>query len=221
MKVILAFRYIFGLPKSIYVNFKLLSFSQAIRLPIIVSTKTKLSSLKVKAIIHTKPKLGLIRIGFGSIRLLDYHYNRTILHVDGTIEFFGKTKIGQGSRIEIAPQGILQLGKEFTVSGGTKIICSKQISFADKCLVSWDTLFMDTDQHNIYDIHTNEVINKDKPIAIGNKVWIGNKATILKGSIVADNSIIGAASLVTSTFKDTHVIIAGHPAKIIKTNIRW
>ena len=38
-------KYVVGLPKSIYVNFRLCKFSDAIKLPIIVSSRTKLYSL--------------------------------------------------------------------------------------------------------------------------------------------------------------------------------
>jgi hypothetical protein len=54
-KIKMTIRYIGGLPKSIYVNFRLLPFIQAIKLPIIVSRKTLLSSLSGKVTLD-KPK---------------------------------------------------------------------------------------------------------------------------------------------------------------------
>lgn len=44
---------------------------------------------------------------------------------------------------------------------------------------------------------------------------------ILKGASINDNSIIGFKSLVTKKYTEKNVIIAGSPAKIIKTNINW
>ncbi|MCK9473615.1 hypothetical protein, partial [Sulfurimonas sp.] len=87
------FRYLFGLPKSIYVNFRLLPFSQAIKLPIIVSNKTKLISLNGKVNL-AKVKTGIIRIGFGGTEHIDYKYSRTILKIDGIVNFKSRVKIG-------------------------------------------------------------------------------------------------------------------------------
>ena len=59
-------RYASALPKSIYVNFRLLPPHQAIKLPIMVSRKTKLRSLSGKAHLKT----GIVRIGFGGTDML-------------------------------------------------------------------------------------------------------------------------------------------------------
>jgi hypothetical protein len=67
-KIKMAFRYLGGIPKSIYVNFRLLPFKQAIKMPIIVSRKTTLSSLSGSVSLD-KLKTGSIRIGFGNVEL--------------------------------------------------------------------------------------------------------------------------------------------------------
>ncbi len=45
--------------------------------------------------------------------------------------------------------------------------------------------------------------------------------SILKGATIFDNSIVAFGSIVTKSFTETNVIIAGIPAKIVKTNINW
>lgn len=55
-----------------------------------------------------------------------------------------------------------------------------------------------------------------KPIVIGDNVYIGNNAVILPGVHVGDNVIIGACSVVTKDIP-SNVVVAGVPAKIIKT----
>ena len=62
-KFVKLIRYVSGIPKSIYVNFRVLPFEQAIYLPIMVSRKTKLQSLSGKVTLG-KVKTGIIRIGF-------------------------------------------------------------------------------------------------------------------------------------------------------------
>lgn len=54
------------------------------------------------------------------------------------------------------------------------------------------------------------------PITIGDNVWIGGGAMILAGVTLGDNVVVGAGSVVTKSFGD-NVVIAGNPARIIKT----
>lgn len=54
------------------------------------------------------------------------------------------------------------------------------------------------------------------PIVIGDNTFIGMNAIILKGTAIGRNCIVGAGSVVHGTFPDG-VVIAGNPAKIIKS----
>jgi len=218
-KIINNLRYIGGLPKSIYVNLRVLPIKQAIKLPIIVSSKTQLRSLSGK-IELAKVKTGVIRIGFGSIQLVDYSCDRTILNIDGKIVFKGKAKIGMGSKIEVASSGILEFGENFINSATTKIICHKHITIGKDCLFGWDSLVMDTDYHTVCDFQ-NKKLNEDKAIVIGNKVWIGAKSSILKGSNIPYGSVIAFNTVLYSQFYDKNVILGGNPVRVIKKNIMW
>lgn len=54
-----------------------------------------------------------------------------------------------------------------------------------------------------------------KDVVIGKKCWIGMNAIILPGVKLGDNTIVGAGSVVTKSFPDGNLVIAGNPAKII------
>lgn len=216
-KAVKLIRYISGIPKSIYVNLRLLPFSQAIYLPIMVSRKTKLQSLSGKvtlAIIKT----GIIRIGFGGTDMLDYRYDRPILKITGHLHFEGKTKIGIGAKILV--DGFCSIGNNCHVTGDVLLICSKKILIGDDVMIAWRSIIMDTDQHQILD-KNNQCINENKAIHIGNNVWIGAQSFILKGASIPQGCIIGANSTITKSFETTHSIIVGSPAKIIKTEVQW
>jgi acetyltransferase-like isoleucine patch superfamily enzyme len=55
-----------------------------------------------------------------------------------------------------------------------------------------------------------------KPINIGSNVYIGTDSFILMGVNIGDNVVIGARSLITKSIPNDSVV-AGHPAKIIKS----
>lgn len=54
------------------------------------------------------------------------------------------------------------------------------------------------------------------PICIGDNVFIGANSTVLPGVTIGSNIVIGAGSVVTKDVPD-NVVVAGNPAKIVKT----
>ncbi len=77
------------------------------------------------------------------------------------------------------------------------------------------------DSHSIIDAHSNTRINHAKNVTIADHVWVGAHASILKGSSLASNSIVATRSVVTKSFDEEGVLVAGIPAKVIKHNITW
>ncbi|AGZ25633.1 MULTISPECIES: DapH/DapD/GlmU-related protein [Staphylococcus] len=55
-----------------------------------------------------------------------------------------------------------------------------------------------------------------KPITVKENAWIGAASTILPGVIIGENAIVGANSLVTKDVP-ANTIVAGSPARVIKT----
>lgn len=55
-----------------------------------------------------------------------------------------------------------------------------------------------------------------KPIIVGNNVYIGLDVIILPGVSIGNNVVIGAGAVVTKNIPDNSVV-AGVPAKVIKT----
>lgn len=56
------------------------------------------------------------------------------------------------------------------------------------------------------------------PIIIGKNCWIGQNSRIQKGVVLGDNCIVAANSVVTKG-APANCILAGNPAKVVKTNI--
>jgi len=216
-KIIKLIRYTSSIPKSIYVNFRLLPFKQAIHLPIIVSRKTKIQSLSGKVSLDSI-RIGIVRIGFGGTDMLDYKYDRAIIKITGTIHFKGKAKIGIGAKLAVS--GDLILGNNLNITGDALIICSKKISIDDDVMIAWKSIIMDTDHHEIYDKDDNH-INENKEIVIGKNVWVGARSFILKNTVIPNGSIIGANTMITKSFQDENTIIAGNPARILKQEVKW
>ncbi len=146
---------------------------------------------------------------------------RTIWDVSGNVVFYGRAWIGHGSRIVVAHNGNLTFGTNFASSADMSLVCYKKITFGANVLVSWNTLLMDTDFHPVSKDNNFENRECDKDISIGDHVWIGCRSTILKGVTIGNDNIIAAGCLVTKSFLQTHLLIAGNPGVIKKTGVYW
>jgi len=112
---------------------------------------------------------------------------------------------------------------EDTTSNGTEIwllennssvIIGKEVMFSDNIYIAC------SDTHSIID-ENGKLLNIGKSIEIGNHCWIGKYVRILKNTKIADNSIVALGSIVTKSFDETNVVLAGNPAKIVKTGVNW
>jgi hypothetical protein len=67
-----------------------------------------------------------------------------------------------------------------------------------------------------HDINNLNSYNLGKDVFIGNNCWIGMNSIILPGITLGDRTIVGAGSVVTKSFPEGSMLIAGNPAKFIK-----
>lgn len=102
--------------------------------------------------------------------------------------------------------------KSFAMSGGCYIQGCEGIYIGEGTIWSFNVSII-SQSHDLHDL--NKIPNTH-PIRIGKKCWIGANSTILPGIQLGDNTIVGANTVVTKSFIDGNVIIAGTPAKILK-----
>jgi acetyltransferase-like isoleucine patch superfamily enzyme len=68
--------------------------------------------------------------------------------------------------------------------------------------------------HDLYDNRKHPHLGE---IHIGAYCWIGMNSVILPDVVLGDFTIVGAGAVVTHSFSDGYCVIAGNPAKVIKT----
>ena len=77
-----------------------------------------------------------------------------------------------------------------------------------------------SDVHKIFDVETGERLNEAGDITLGERVWVSHRATLLKNTSLGDDSVVGASSVVSSAFPPNS-LVAGVPARLIRSGIRW
>ena len=145
------FNIVSSIPKTLRFNLHYFPLKTALKLPVVVSHRTYLRELHGKVELPENVETAMIKIGFGDVGHYDRKRSRTIWQVSGTVSFGGKASIGHGSKISV--RGDLKLGADFNMTAESTIVCAKEIRFGDDCLLSWDILVMDTDEHPLYNRH--------------------------------------------------------------------
>lgn len=198
-------------------NFYYFGFKGLYKLPVIVSKNIYIDTMKGQVYIENN-KPGIIKLGFGDVGIFSKKYDKGIWRNTGDIFFKGKASIGHGSKISNSSK--LELGENFTITAKSEIVCCENIKFGDNCLISWDTLIMDTDFHKVYDKENNQM-NLNEAITIGDNVWIGCRSLILKGAYIPTGCIIAANTTITKKTDFEQNTLLGGTNKILKRDILW
>jgi acetyltransferase-like isoleucine patch superfamily enzyme len=151
--------------------------------------------------------------------------NHSILYENAKVEAFGVGEISIG---------------ENSIIGDARISCREKITIGDHFLTSWNVFIQDFDSHPVKGaLRAAQVQNMthsffpsfqvdpmpsafhfDFPsecISIGNNVWLGANVTILKGAKIGDNCVVATGAVVLKGDYESHSLIAGNPAKVVKT----
>ena len=116
----------------------------------------------------------------------------------------------------------VEIGEHTSFNGTTIQIGenNSRVIIGSNCMFSFDIELNCTDSHSVLDANEN-LLNRGKFIEIGNKVWICKNATIMKNTKIPDNSIVSQNSVVTREFTESGIVIAGCPARQVKSGIHW
>lgn len=187
----------------------------------------------IKSVLNQYAKLRLKRMttlkGKGQ---LFYHTVR-IVHRDGATK--KNIILEEGcwplGHISVEGNGVVIMHPYSHLDGTAQILCVNRVEIGSHTLIAHNTTICDNNNHPISpsyrwkmsEDHMNHPSilwkhSKNAPIIIGNNCWIGTNVRICKGVTIGDNSIVAACSVVTKDVP-SNCIVAGNPARIVKTGI--
>lgn len=103
--------------------------------------------------------------------------------------------------------------KSFAVSGGCYIQGGNGIEIGDDTIFAPGVKIISAN----HDPANGMEWAPAPPIRIGRRCWIGANAVILPGVELGDGCIVGAGAVVTKSFPAGHCVLAGVPARQIRT----
>lgn len=142
-------------------------------------------------------------------------------------------KIGNNCTIcgilRVDEKGKIRIGDYTTIRYNSDLGAADSITIGSHVIISNNVTIIDNNSHPIEpEIRYNMCesgfqselwkwkYSVSKPITIEDNVWIGEKSVVLKGVTIGEGSIIAMHSVVTKDVPP-YTIVAGNPAKVVKT----
>ncbi len=172
--------------------------------------------------IHPTAKFEIAERTFFEINRIDYGFDvgrtcRIGMLANSVLAIRGSVTLHCGTSIILQPNARLSIGNQ-TYLNGASVDCSKEITIGEYCAIADGVRIMDNSYHpiTIGDITKSAIA----PVHIGNHVWIATNAMILPGVTIYDGAIVAAGAVVTHDVP-AGCLVAGIPAKVIKTGVEW
>ena len=133
----------------------------------------------------------------------------------------GKLEIGNGSIIEedslLNISGHCKIGDNCYVSTRVLIGCSLKVTIGDQVAIGPNVIVLDSN-HNFDNLEMPIVLQGAslESVHIQSNCWIGANSIILPGVDLANHVVVAAGSVVTKSF-GPNVLIAGNPARVIRS----
>jgi acetyltransferase-like isoleucine patch superfamily enzyme len=116
------------------------------------------------------------------------------------------------------PRGI-HIGNNVWISKNVAFYAMNGVRIGNDVTIAKDVSFISGD-HGFSGagkrINEQTMEKTNNPIEIQDDVWVGEKAIILKNVTIGKGSVVGAGTVVTKSV-DPYSVVAGNPAKVIKT----
>lgn len=173
--------------------------------------------------------LNLSITGDDNLVVLDAPFNIGNLNIR-TNANHSKTFIGKGTKIDYmwceicgGNNQCIRIGDNCTILGLTIQASEENASFilGKNSLVSFNVTAWCSDSHTVISPDGSVANHITKPLELGEHCWVGYGATLYKNTKLAKNSVVAGSSVVTKSFEQENIVIAGNPAKKIKENINW
>jgi acetyltransferase-like isoleucine patch superfamily enzyme len=127
-------------------------------------------------------------------------------------------------------EGKIKVGK-FTILNGTTLICKKQITIGDHCMMAWGSVLTDSWMDaSLFPIEARRMLlrktaedplrrypffGEASPIILEDNCWVGFDSVILPGVKLGRGCVVGCKTIVDGDVPP-YAVVTGSPARIVK-----
>ena len=144
---------------------------------------------------------------------------------DGAVYAIKNTKLTLGEHCRLgrnvffetgSEDGSIKIGNNVRINMGCFLVSHASLTIGNDCLIGEYTSIRDADHGTSKDTLIRKQPHSAEAINIADNVWIGRGVTILKGVRIGTGAVVAANSVVTHNV-EPYTIVAGSPARLIKT----
>lgn len=128
----------------------------------------------------------------------------------GAVRIGRDTGIYQGTNFDLGPDAEILIG-DFCTIGGVIFCTNGRVEIGDHALLSYSVIV----GGGPFAVPGDE---GDGDVVIGDDVWVGTGALLLGGAVIGDGAIVGARTVVDFEVPPG-CVVAGNPARIVKTAV--
>ena len=128
----------------------------------------------------------------------------------------GPYNLRYGAYIEIVNRGKLTIGQG-AANVGLTIMCAKEVTIGNGVRIGRNVSIRDWNGPHVI---INDSYVNHAPVHIEDHVWLCTGCTIMPGVTIGEGSVVAANAVVTKSVPPRS-LIAGSPAKVIRTGIEW
>ncbi len=213
-----------NLVKTLYFNFKVLPFQQAIKLPFHLYGKIYIHSLRGQVCIkHARITSGMIKIGYRWLDLFPVSLLPTQIWIDGKLIIGDNVIISGGVGLFVQHKdATLLIGNKCRLGGGTLVKSLDMLEIGDYTRITGNCTIMNSNMHYVKNIDNGIVKRPWGKIVIGKYCWINGGTVVTKGTVIPDYSIVARNSFLNkdySTSGESNLFIVGSPAKVTSARV--
>lgn len=121
--------------------------------------------------------------------------------------------------IQLAGNATLRIGTNSGVRGVSFYVKDGRVVVGRDCMFSYGVTIRNNDSHQMLN-NDGAITNYPGDITIGDHVWFCQNSSIIKSVTIGSDSVIGYGAVVVKSCPD-HSVMAGNPARIVKTEANW
>jgi acetyltransferase-like isoleucine patch superfamily enzyme len=171
---------------------------------------------------------------------------RVEIHNAGVFRYGKAVSIGEGSRVEVAPNSVVEIADAVRISRSVHLASVKgfrvqigprstlqdgcrlygEVAIGQRCILA-PNIFISSGIHVFealphlpIQVQEGQTAAESKPVRILSDCWLGINSVILRGVTVGRGCVIGANSVVTKDLPP-YSVAAGNPAQVIRQRLEF